>query len=62
MKKTKWTEKPVTWGGYAALCAVCYVISMVMCACYYIAWFEPAWWTSLKESVKNRFKKNTYEE
>lgn len=62
MKKQKWTEKPVTWGGYAVLCAVCYVISMVACACYYIAFFEPPLWTGLKKSVKNFFKKITNRE
>lgn len=60
MKKWKWTEKPMTWGGYALLCVVCYVISMMMLACYYIAWFEPDWWERLKESVKTRFKRMTH--
>lgn len=62
MKKQKWTERPVTWGGYAALCAVCYVISMVAYACYYIAWREPAWWTRLKGTITRHFSKKTYEE
>lgn len=53
MKKLKWTEKPITWGGYATLCAICYVISMVMCLFYYIVLFERSWWTNLKESVKD---------
>lgn len=62
MKKPKWTEKPVTWGGYAVLCVVCYIISMMVYACWYITWWEPAWWTRLKETVKRRFSKKTYEE
>lgn len=62
MKKQKWTERPVTWGGYAALCAVCYAISLVASACYYIALFEPAWWTRLKVAIKRRFNKKIYEE
>lgn len=62
MKKQKWTEKPMTWGGYAAFCVVCSVISMITTACYYITLFEPAWWTRLKETVKRRFSKKTYVE
>lgn len=60
--KQKWTERNMTWGGYAVLCAVCYIVSMVWYACYYIAWFEPAWWENLKESVKNGFKKINHKE
>lgn len=62
MKKQKWTEKPITWGGYAALCAVSFIISMVMSVYYYIAWFEPDWWGRLKESVGSWFKKITHKE
>lgn len=25
----KWTQKPITWGAYAKLCAVCYAISII---------------------------------
>ena len=57
MKKQKWTEKPVTWGGYMKLCAVVYVISMMVYAPMYIQLYEPAWWTKLKESVKDCFEK-----
>lgn len=60
--KQKWTEKPVTWGGCAALCVVCYIISMVGYTCYYIAWFRPTWATNLKETIKRRFKKITNKE
>ena len=48
MKKQKWTEKPITWGGYLKLCGVVYVISVIAGFVWYIASFEPAWWSSFK--------------
>lgn len=36
MKKQKWTEKPITWGGYFKLAGVCYVIGMMIAAYYWI--------------------------
>ena len=29
MNKQKWTEKPITWGGYLKLCGVVCVISVI---------------------------------
>lgn len=48
MNKQKWTEKPITWGGYLKLCGVVYVISMIAGFVWYIASFEPAWWGQLQ--------------
>ena len=28
-KWTKWTKKPITWGGYIKYCVVCFVIGLV---------------------------------
>lgn len=36
-KKQKWTEKPVTWGGYLKLCGIVSVISLIGSAIYCIA-------------------------
>lgn len=40
MKKQKWSEKPITWGGYLKLCGVCSVISVLMTAYYWCKAFE----------------------
>lgn len=40
MKKQKWTEKPITWGGYFKLAGVCYVIGMMIAAYYWITAFD----------------------
>ena len=61
MYKQKWMNKPVTFGGYTALKAVCAVIGMVACACYYIAWVEPAWWTRFKAKTTRLFTWKTCE-
>lgn len=55
MNKQKWTEKPITWGGYLMLSGVLTVISTIVGAVYCIALFEPAWWTGFKETVKKLF-------
>lgn len=60
--KQKWNEKPVTWGGLTALYAVCYIIAIVGCACYYIAWFQPTWVIRLKEAIMRCFGKTTHKE
>lgn len=56
MNKQKWTEKPVTWGGYLKLCGMVYVISMIAGFVWYIASFEPAWWSRFKGTVTKLFK------
>lgn len=57
MNKQKWTEKPITWGGYLKLCGVVvvYVISLIAGFVWYIASFEPAWWSSFKKKAKKLF-------
>jgi len=62
MKKQKWTEKPVTWGGYAKLCVVCYVVSAIYCTIYYIAVLRPSLWNGFKEFVKKPFTRKPREE
>lgn len=42
MNKQKWTEKPITWGGYLKFCGVFTVISTIISAVCCIALFEPA--------------------
>ena len=55
MNKQKWTEKPITWGGYLKLCGVVYVISVIAGFVWCIASFEPAWWSSFKKKAKKLF-------
>lgn len=62
MKKAKWTNRLICWGGNTVLPAVCYIATLIGCACYYIARFKPAWWGKLTASIKTRFKKNTRKE
>lgn len=57
MNKQKWTEKPITWGGYFKLCGVVYVISLIFSAVYCVALFRPAWWVSFKETASKLFTK-----
>ena len=47
MNKQKWTEKPVTWGGYLKLSGIVTVIGAIFSAVYIIAMFEPAWWIGI---------------
>ena len=56
MNKQKWTEKPITWGGYLKLCGVVCVISVIAGFVWYIASFEPVWWGSFKGKAKKLFK------
>ncbi|MBM6886505.1 hypothetical protein [Pseudoflavonifractor phocaeensis] len=51
MNKEKWTEKPITWGGYLKFCGVFTVISTIISAVYCIALFEPAWWIGIRKTV-----------
>lgn len=51
MNKQKWTEKPITWGGYLKFCGVFTVISTIISAVYCIALFEPAWWIGFRKTV-----------
>lgn len=51
MKAWKWTQEPVTWGGYAKLCAICYAIALVISSIYAVAIFWPNWWEDFKEFV-----------
>ena len=37
MNKQKWTEKPVTWGGYLKLSGIVTVIGAIFSAVYIIA-------------------------
>ena len=55
MNKQKWTEKPITWGGYLKLCGVVCVISVIAGFVWYIASFEPVWWASFKGKAKQLF-------
>lgn len=58
MKKQKWTEKPITWGGYFKLAGVCYIIGMVIAA------FDIHPIESIKDAIHRRFgkKEETTEE
>ena len=63
MKKQKWSEKPITWGGYLKLTGVCSVISVLMSL--YYCWcklyeFHPI--ECIKEAIHDRFGKETDEE
>ncbi len=56
MKKQKWTEKPITCGGYALLCG----ISSAIVGTIYWAWCcgdlcQPARWVRFKESMTRHF-------
>lgn len=64
MKKQKWTEKPITWGGYFKLAGVCYIIGMVIAAYYWIAAFDIHPIESIKDAIHRRFgkKEETTEE
>lgn len=55
MNKQKWTEKPITWGGYLKLCGVVCVISVIAGFVWYIASFEPAWWIGIRKTVGKTF-------
>ncbi len=52
MKAWKWTQKPITWGGYAKLCAICYGITLIYGAIYAVVIFRPSWLETLKEFIK----------
>jgi len=62
MKKQKWTEKPVTWGGYAMLCVICAIVETIYGVCYYAALCQPDWWVDFKEFVKRSFTRKIDEE
>lgn len=55
MKKQKWTEKPVTWGGYAVLCGISAVAGAIYGVLYYATLCQPTWWVRFKESVTRTF-------
>ena len=55
MNKQKWTEKPVTWGGYLKLSGIVTVIGAIFSAVYNIAMFEPAWWIGIRKKVGKTF-------
>lgn len=57
MKKEKWSQKPMTWGGYAKLCGVCYIISLLFSLVYYIAFWRPTWFCRFMEFIKKPFCK-----
>lgn len=57
MNKQNWSEKPVTWGGYLKLCGICYIISMLFGLGWYIAFFEPTWYQSIKGKAKKLVSK-----
>lgn len=59
MKKQKWTDKPITWGGYLKLCGVCYVISMMMVAYYWITAFDIHPIEGIKDTIHRCFNKTT---
>jgi len=40
MNKQKWTEKPVTWGGYLKLSGIVTVIGAIFSAVYIIAMLD----------------------
>ena len=62
MKKQKWTEKPITWGGYFKLAGVCYVIGMMIAAYYWITASDIHPIERIKETIHQRFSKETAEE
>lgn len=64
MKKQKWTEKPITWGGYFKLAGVCYFIGMMIAAYYWITAFDIHPIESIKDAIHRRFwkKEETTEE
>lgn len=55
MNKQKWTEKPVTWGGYFKLCGVMTVIGTIISAISWIALLEPAWWIGFRKAAGKLF-------
>jgi len=54
MKKQKWTEKPVTWGGYAKLCCIGAIVEVIYGVVYYAARFQPDWWVNFKVRMMMR--------
>lgn len=55
MNKQKWTETPITWGGYRRLCGVVCVISVIAGFVWCVASFEPVWWGSFKKKARRLF-------
>ncbi len=53
MNKQKWSEKPVTWGGYLKLCGICCIISMLFGWMWYIVCFEQTWCQKAKEKLRS---------
>ncbi len=62
MKKQKWTEKPITWGGYTKLCAFSAIVGLIYGLCYYAALFQPDWWVNFKSFVASNFTRKAVEE
>lgn len=52
MEKQKWTQRPITWGGYAILCGVLSAISIVTSAVYYVVLADPSWWKNTKKFIR----------
>jgi len=62
MKKQKWTEQPLTWGGYTLLCGVGTIVGAIYGVCCYAVLCQPAWWVKLKEFIKRSFTRKIDEE
>ena len=62
MNKQKWTEKPITWGGYLKLVGVGSIISLMMSAYYLFTAFDIHPIERIKETIHQRFSKETAEE
>lgn len=55
MNKQKWTEKPMTWGGFFKLCGILTVIGMIVSAISCIALLEPTWWIGFRKATGKLF-------
>lgn len=56
-EQTKVERKACHLGGYLKLCGICYIISMLFGMVWYIAFFEPTWYQSIKGKTKKLVSK-----
>ena len=58
MKKlTKWLNKPVTWGGYAKMVGICYVIGILFAGITWIVYYQPKWYRKFKNLKSKLFRR-----
>lgn len=53
----KWTNKPVTWGGYLKLCGIIYTVGMIVGVIYSLCLIQPRWLINIRKFVFNHFRK-----